>query len=107
MEHFYPVVVHVDEPEIVELLQQEVARVVEDVAASMVRRAFKEHLERYAVVQILAGMDLVAEVAAGLVEGVEDRLPAPRQLVERGFDQAGRALRPRIDERPDEGARKT
>jgi hypothetical protein len=43
----------------------------------MVADACKEHLERHAVVQILAARgDLVAGVDAGPCEGVEDRLPA-------------------------------
>ena len=59
--------------------------------------ALEEPLEGRAVEQVLAGMDLVADVDAGLVEGVEDRLPALRQFVERGLDQArpGAAARDR------------
>ena len=70
-------VVDVDERQIVELLQQEVRRVVVDVAARMAVDRVEEHLEGGAVEQVLAGMDLVADVDAGLVEGVEDRPPAP------------------------------
>ena len=55
----------------------------------------EEALEGGAVVQILAGMDLVGDVDAGLVEAVEDRAPAAAELVEGGLDQARRALRPR------------
>ncbi len=66
--------------------------------------ALEEHLEGHAVVQVLAGMDLVADVDAGFVEGVEDRAPAPGQLVEGALDQAGRALRPGIEIGPGERA---
>ena len=100
VEHADARVVDVDEGEIVELLQHEMAWIVQDVAARMVAGPLEEHLERDAVVQILAGMDFVADVDARLVERVQDRLPARRQFVERGFDQAGRTLRPRIDVRP-------
>ena len=46
--------------------------------------ALEEHLEGDAVEQVLAGMDLVADVDASLVIGVEERLPALGQFVE-GF----------------------
>ena len=59
-----------------------------------------------AVEQVLAGMDLVGDVAAGFVEGVEDRPPSPRQFGERRLDEPGRALRPGIDERPRQRAGK-
>ena len=104
VEHLDAVGVDVDEGEIVELLQHEVARIVEDVAARMVVDALQQHLECDAVMQILARMDLVAEIDPGLVEGVEDRPPAARKLVERGLHQTRRALRPGIDEGPGQGA---
>ena len=66
--------------------------------------ASEEALEGRAVVQVLAGVDLVADVHARLVEGVEDRAPAAAELVEGGLDQARRALRPRVEVRPGEGA---
>ena len=97
-------VIDVDEAQVVELLQQEMARVVVDVAARVVAEALEEHLEGHAVDQVLAGMELVADVDAGLVEGVEDRLPAPRELVERGLDQARRPRRPGIEVGPGERA---
>jgi hypothetical protein len=64
----------------------------------------EEHLERRAVMQVLAGMDLVADIDARLLEGVEDRSPALGQLIERRLDQAGRPLRPRIEIGPGQGA---
>ena len=50
-------------------------------------------------------MDLVAKVDARRVEGVQDRAPAPGQLLETGVDQPGRTLRPRVQERPEQRAR--
>ena len=105
MKHPDALVVDVDVVQVVELLQHEVARVVENVAALVVVHALQEHLEGDAVVQVLTRMDLVAEVDAGFVESIQDRAPAPCQLVERGLYQPRRALRPRIDERPGESAR--
>jgi hypothetical protein len=60
----------------------------------------EEHLVGGAVEEVLAGMDLVADVDAVLLGDVEDRRPAPGQLLERGVDQPRRPLRPRIDEGP-------
>jgi hypothetical protein len=65
----------------------------------------EEHLERHAVMQVFAGMDLVADVDAVGIGMVEDRRPAAGEFVEGGLDKAGRALRPRIDEGPGERAR--
>src|SRR5689334_800544 len=52
-------------------------------------------------------MDLITEIAAGRIKGVEDRTPAFRQLVKRGFHQPGWPLRPGIDVRPRERAGKS
>jgi hypothetical protein len=66
--------------------------------------ALQEHLEGDAVVQVLAGVDLEAEIDAGFVEGVEDRPPAFGKLVEGRVDEPGRALGPGIEVGPGEGA---
>ena len=60
----------------------------------------EEHLVGHAVVQVLARVDLETGVDALSVAIVEDRLPAPRKLVERRFDEPGRTLRKGIEERP-------
>jgi hypothetical protein len=41
-------------------------------------------------------MHFEAAVLAVLLENVEQRLPTPGELVERGFDQTGWTLRPRV-----------
>ena len=97
-------VIDVDEVEIVELLQQEMRGIVVDRAALVAADRVEEPLEGRAVEHVLAGMDFVADVAAGVVEGVEDRPPAPGEFGEGGLDQAGRALRPGIDIGPGERA---
>ena len=73
MERADALVIEVDEAEIVELLQQEMARIVEDLAARVIADALQEHLEARAVVQVLARMDLEAQIDAGGIERVEDR----------------------------------
>ncbi len=105
MEHLDPVLVDVDVVEIVEALQHIVRGIVEHVGAGMVAGALQEHLVGDAVVQVFAGMDLVADVDAVGIGMIEDRLPAAGQLVEGGLDETGRTLRPRIDEGPGKRAR--
>ena len=73
-------------------------------AARVAADALEEHLEGGAVEQVLARMDLVADVDAVLVEGVEDRLPAPAELGEGLLDQARRPLRPGIEKGPGQRA---
>jgi hypothetical protein len=69
----------------------------------MLAHALEEHLVADAVVQVLARMDLVADIDTGIVEGIEDRQPAPRELVEGFLDQPRRARRPRIKIGPGQG----
>src|SRR5690606_10830273 len=95
-------VIEIDEREVVELLEHEVARVVKNARARMSADRFDETLERRAVVQILARMQLEADVDARVVERVEYRTPAPRELREPFLDESRRALRPRIDRMPEE-----
>src|SRR5213593_3617871 len=105
VKHADAVVIEVDVLEIVELLQHEVTGIIQQVAALVTAQALEEHLERHAVVQILAGMDLEAGADPVFLEHVENRTPAPRQLVERRLDQTGRPLRPGIDVGPRQGTR--
>src|SRR6266545_3306073 len=100
VKHADALVIEVDVLEIVELLQYEVTGIVQQIAALVPAHALEEHLERHAVVQILAGMDLEAGVDPVFLEHVENRAPAPRQLIERRLDQTGRPLRPGIEVGP-------
>ena len=93
--------------EIIELLQHEMARVVQDGGAGMLADLLEEPLEGHAIVKILAGMDLERDVDAVLVVNVEDRRPAPAKLVERGLDQARRALGPWVEIGPGQSARES
>src|SRR5215469_15669081 len=106
VEHFDSGVIEVDECEIVELLQHEVARIKQDVAAPVSGDTVEKHFKADTVVEIFAGMDFKAEIDAGLVECVENGLPTFRQLVKCSVDQAGGTLRPWVDVGPSEGARK-
>ena len=79
-------------------------RVVVDAAALVAVELVEEALERRAVEQVLARMELEADVDALLVVRVEDRPPALGEFVERGVDQAFGPRRPGIEERPGERA---
>ena len=92
--------VDVDEVEIVELLQHEVRRVVENVGALVALQRVEKALKGGSVENIFAGMYLVSDVDARIVEGVEDRPPAFGELLESGLDEARSALGPWIDEGP-------
>ena len=92
--------VEVDELQIIQLLQDEVARIVEDPGAGMVSNCREESLEGHTVVQIFSRMKLVAKIHAGFVEGIEYRHPALAKFRESLFNQPFRPLRPRIKERP-------
>ena len=100
-----PLVIDVDELEIVELLQDEMRGIIVDRAALVPFDGVEETLEARSVEQVLARVDLIGDVDACLVEGVEDRLPALGELFERGLDQARRALRPGIDIGPGQRSR--
>ncbi len=104
VEHLDPLVIDVDVVEIVELLQTEMARVEQDVAAPVALHAVEEHLERRAVEQVFARVDFIAEIDAGFFIGVEDGEPALRELFERRFKKPRRALGPREEIGPGERA---
>jgi hypothetical protein len=97
-------VVSVDEAQVVDLLQQQVARVVQDLRARVVIHHVEEALEGRAVVQILARVDLEAQVHAARIEGIQDGAPATAQFGEGLLHQSRRALRPRIEIGPGQRA---
>src|SRR5271166_789700 len=99
-----PLVIDVDEFEIVELLQQEVRRIVVDRTALVSLDRVEEALEARPVEKVLARVDFVADVAARVVECVQDWLPALRELLESSLDQSRWALRPGIDVGPSQCA---
>src|SRR3546814_17476295 len=62
VEHADPLVINVDELQIVERLQHIMAGIIEDVGARMIVDAREEAFEGPPVVQILAGLNLIGEV---------------------------------------------
>lgn len=70
----------------------------------MVVHHVEEALEGRAVMQILARVDLEAQVHAAGVEGIQDGAPATAEFGEGFFHQPGRTLRPRIEIGPGQRA---
>ncbi len=107
MEGAHPFVIDVQEGKVIHLLQDHVAGVVQNVGALVATDHPEEALEGCAVVQIFAGVQFVADIDAGLVEGIQNRQPAPAQFLKSLIDQPRRPLRPGIEERPRQRARKS
>ncbi|MCY1363630.1 hypothetical protein D9M69_503990 [compost metagenome] len=105
MQRLDALVVDVDKFEVVQLLQQEMRRVVVDAAARVVVHALQEHLEGGAVEQVFARVQFEANIAVGVFKGVEDGHPAFRELVKRRFDQPGGSLWPGVEKRPGQRTR--
>src|SRR2546429_5259970 len=80
VEHLDPLVVVVDEREVIDSLQHEMARVVEDVAATMVADPSQEQLEGQTIVHVFAWVDFETQVDALFIELVQDRAPARGEL---------------------------
>src|SRR5215469_10392211 len=101
-----PLAVQFDECAVVELLQEEVARIVVDTGGGMLVCMVEERLEGGAVIDVRTGMEFVADDAATVVRIVEERPPATGEFFEGFVDQTRRPLRPRIDHMPGKSARK-
>ncbi len=82
------------------------AGIEQDIGTFVSPHLIEKTLECGAVVQVFAGMNLVAAIDAGLLEGIEDRLPAPTQFDKGFFHQTRRALRPGVKIGPGQSTRK-
>ena len=100
MERFNARVEDIDKGQIVHLLKQHMARVVENVAARMVIHQRQKTLEGDAVVQIFPGMQLKADVHPLLAKGIQYWPPAGCQLLECFLKTLLVMRRPRIEKRP-------
>jgi len=69
-----PVMVDVDVAQIIELLQHEMAGVVQEVRSRMLAHTIEEHLEAGAVAEVFPGVDLVADVNAALKSAADGAL---------------------------------
>ncbi|EKD59601.1 MAG: hypothetical protein ACD_54C01258G0001 [uncultured bacterium] len=106
MEHLDPVMVDVNMLKIIKVLQHIMAGVIQHVGAGMAFDAIQKHLKGNAVVQVFAGVNLVAQIDTTGVGMVQKRRPAAGEFVKSLFDQTGGALRPRVKIRPGQRTRK-
>src|SRR5471032_245350 len=83
MERLDTWVIAIDKPQIVHMLQMQVAGIVENITARMVTYQRQKTFERNAVMQIFSRMDFIAHIHAVLVETIQYRVPALRQFIER------------------------
>src|SRR5690349_14037941 len=98
------VMVTIDEAKIVEVLQAEMARIVLQFCTGMLVYGFEEALEGGAVMKVLAGMQLEAQVDVGLVGGIEQRTPEPRKPGKGPLEQTRWRRRIGIEIRPGKAA---
>ena len=92
--------IDIDIGQVVHLLQMQVARVIEHIAARMVIHPREKTLKGHAIVQVFAGVDLVADIDPLLVEEVQQRPPAPGQLGKGLIQKRLIVRRPRIKKGP-------
>src|ERR1700754_377797 len=104
MERADPFVIDVDELQVVHLLQNHVAGVEKDGGARVVPHRLEKALEGGAVVEILAGVEFIADIDAGLVESIEDGSPTLPEFREGFLDQPSGALWPRVEQMPGQRA---
>ena len=68
MKRANPIMVKIQKLKIIQLLQNHVARVVQNIRALVLVHRFQKSLERHAIVKILARMQLVADIHARFIE---------------------------------------
>ena len=88
MEHLDDIVIDIDIRQVVQLLKDIVARIVEHAAARMVAGLGTEPFPCHTVVQVLTGVNLIADIHTHLIIGVEYGFPAFRELLEAGVDES-------------------
>ena len=73
----------------------------------MTAGAFNENLESDPIMQILTGVDFIANIGTEIFCKVKNGSPTLCQLIKSHLNQTRCALRPRMDIRPRQGAGKT
>src|SRR5690625_865063 len=106
MKHPDPLMIDIDKLKIVEHLQSEVARVIENIGPRVAIDRLQEFFEGDTVVQILTRMQLIADIHSRFIKRVENWQPPVSQFTEAALDQSCRALRPGVDRVPEKSSRK-
>jgi hypothetical protein len=101
VEHPDTLVVKVNVLEVIELLQYEMRRIIQNIAARVVVNRGEKTLESGAIVEILSRVNFVTEINPRFIEDIKDRPPAVCQLPESGLNQSFRALWPWVNCVPD------
>jgi hypothetical protein len=90
--------VNINESQIVELLQNKVRRIIVDADPFVAVGGLDKHFERRSIKKIFPGVDLIAQVAIGLVISVKDWSPALGKFSKSRLDKTGRTRWPGISE---------
>ena len=99
-----PFMVDIDVAQIIELLQHEMAGVVQRFARACWPTRSRNISKLAPSQRSSPGVDLVADVNAALVKGIQNRAPTRGQFIECSFDQPRRPLRPGVKVGPRQGA---
>src|SRR5260370_7599797 len=94
MKHPDALVIQIDEFQVIELLQREMARVKKYIASRMVANALQKHFKRHSVMQIFPRMNLKAQIHSPLIECIQNRPPPPRHPLTRPLTQPPCSLPP-------------
>src|SRR2546428_3600999 len=81
VKHFDSLVVQIDEFQIIKLLQHEMARIEKYMASRMIPHALQKHFKRRPIMQVLAGMNLKAQIHSRLIECIQNGMPSSRQFI--------------------------
>ena len=100
-------VIDVDEADVVERRQPEVRRVIVDAAAFVPAEKVEEALIGRPIEEVFPRVELEADIDADLPVRVENRSPAPGELLESGANEIVRPRRPRIEIGPCQSARES
>src|SRR5260370_10025897 len=86
MKHLDPFVIQIDELQIIELLQHEMAGIKKYIASRMLAHALQKHFKRHSVMQIFARMNLKTQIHSRLIECIQNGTPPRRQFLKRRFN---------------------
>src|SRR4051794_4740213 len=90
----------IDISKVIQLLQHEVRRIIEQARPWMPLHLFKKHFISDTIKQVFRWMDLVTNIHAAFIKHIQDGKPPLCQLFETFFHKSCWPLRPWMKERP-------